>query len=150
MIRLETSRRTGIRNNQGFEISAFNRNWSESLPKDFPYAIRRTGMSALYNCHGLTFACRRTRIEDSAEIQRILSDDAWTEIDIRNTLPGDIVVYFSEDGDANHSGLVVEIEPSLGLPRIISKWGHAGEFIHRLSDCPQMYGPIQKFYRCRL
>jgi hypothetical protein len=150
IIRLETSKRTGIRNSQGSEISDFNRNWNAEIQKRHPHVTARTDMSALYNCHGLTFACRRTRVDDTRDILRILQDDSWVEVHVRDVLPGDIVVYFSEEGEANHSGIVISCEPDLHLPIICSKWNVAGEYIHNLSDCPDIYGPDKKFYRCRL
>jgi hypothetical protein len=151
MIRLETSKKTGIDNDQDSEISTFQRNWSAEIPKLHPNAKPRTGMSSVYNCHGLTFASRRTGVLDPAGLRRILKDDQWEEVkDVRDVLPGDIVVYFSDEGDANHSGIVVACEGDLYLPIVCSKWGHAGEYLHQLSDCPSLYGPVKKFYRCRL
>lgn len=150
MIRLETSKRTGIDNLQFFEISDFERNWAAEIPKLYRVQ-QRTDMSPLYNCHGLTFACRRTRVTDTGGIARILSDDKWAEIEMRDLLPGDIVVYYSDEGEANHSGIVVSRDEALGIPTICSKWGSAGEFIHLLTEYPRtLYGPHQKFYRCRL
>lgn len=149
-IRLETSKRSGIRNFQGCEISEFHRNWNEEIKKTYPRVTPRTDMSALYNCHGLTFACRRTRIEETNDVLRILLDDHWAEVDLQDVLPGDIVVYFSEEGEANHSGLVVTYDQDSKLPMICSKWNLGGEYIHAISDCPDIYGPVKKFYRCRL
>jgi hypothetical protein len=148
-IRLETSKRTGITNHQDHEISAFNLNWNKSIGRRHPNARRRTSQSALYNCHGFTFASRRTRIETSREIQTILADDAYQEVLLADVLPGDVVIYYSERGDPNHSGIVVETG---GLvPWVCSKWGTAGEFVHALQDCPRdLYGPMHRFYRCRL
>ena len=149
-IRLETSRRTGIENYQSLDISQFERNWNAEIPKLHPRITARTGMSALYNCHGLTFASRRTRISDTAEVRRILEDDRWEEVELRDVLAGDVVVYFGKEGEANHSGIIVDIDKDLKLPLVCSKWGSGGEYIHQLSDCPSMYGPISKFYRCQL
>jgi hypothetical protein len=149
IIRVETSKRTGIDNIQEFELSAFERNWSAEIPKKYPRAVQRTQPSPLYNCHGLTFASRRTRIIESYSLSQIIGDDKWAEIDIREVLAGDIVIYFSADGDANHSGVVVGIA-DLGVPKVFSKWGSAGEYIHLLNDCPPLYGPQTRFYRCHL
>ena len=149
-IRLETSKGRGIDNWQGREISSFHLNWSRELPKHFPYATRRTEPSPFYNCHGLVFGCRRTSIEKRAAINLILNDDNYVEIPMTEVLPGDIVIYYSEQGDPNHSGVVLEYKAPLVLPIIFSKWGNAGEHIHALRDCPTMYGPICKFYRCKL
>ena len=150
MIRLETSKRTGIDNHQDRQVSAFDVNWARDIPKLHSRAVPRTGVSASYNCHGLTFASRRTHIIDWGEIQKILRDDNYKEVELKDVKPGDIVVYL-RDGDANHSGMVVEHTPNLTvLPMVCSKWGAAGEFIHGLMDCPAAYGPDYKFYRCYL
>jgi len=86
---------------------------------------------------------------DTNSVRLILADDKWQEIEIGDLLPGDIVIYFSEEGDANHSGLVVQCTE--GRPIIVcSKWGNGGEFLHRIDDCHRLYGPIKKFYRCQL
>lgn len=149
MIRLETSKRTGIDNLQLFEVAQFERNWAKDIERQFPRVTQRTDVSPLYNCHGLTFASHRTRITESEGIDLILADDCWTEItDMQKLLPGDIVVYFSEEGDPNHSGLVVACGDL--VPTICSKWGSAGEYIHLLNDCFSIYGPIKRFFRCRL
>ncbi len=149
MIRLETSKRNGIDNTQSFDISAFERNWSAEIPKKYPKAKQRTEMSALYNCHGLTFASRRTRITEHRSIERILTDDNWDQIGLKEILPGDVVIYYSEEGDRNHSGIILECN-ELGIPTICSKWGNAGEYIHLLTDHPPFYGPNKRFYRFRL
>lgn len=149
MIRLETSKRTGINNNQLYEIPPHERLKDLLVRRRHRNAIPRTDMSPLYNCHGLTFACHRTRVMDSQEVHRILQDDKWTEVTYGELLPGDIVVYFGDDGDANHSGIVMQRD-ELSVPVICSKWGFSGEFIHKLNDVPNLYGPVSKFYRCRL
>lgn len=149
MIRLETSKRSGIDNIQLFDLSAFERNWAAEIPRRYKVE-QRTGTSAVYNCHGLTFACRRTRITNTESIERILSDDNWVEIEMRDVRAGDIVVYYSEEGEANHSGIIVACN-DLGIPTIYSKWGSAGEYIHLVTEYPhQLYGPNKKFYRCQL
>jgi hypothetical protein len=149
-IRLETSTHRGIENWQGTEISTYNLNWAKEIPKEFSQAKPRTNPSPLYNCHGMTFACRRTSIVKSSSLQDILDDDKYDEIPSREVLPGDIVIYYSQQGDPNHSGIVVENNPPLYVPIICSKWGNAGEFIHSLSHCPKLYGPHHKFFRCKL
>jgi hypothetical protein len=149
MIRLETSKRTGIDNFQLGEVSVYERNWTKEISKRFPNVTQRTDMSSVYNCHGLTFASRRTRIIDPRGIQHILDDDKWIELEMEKALPGDIVIYYSDEGEPNHSGIVLEIN-SLGVPIICSKWGSAGEYTHLLTDIWSCYGPQKKFYRCRL
>lgn len=145
-IRLETSKRTGITNYQGAEISAYNLNWDKDIANTYPRAQRRTGPSATYNCHGFTFASRRTRVERNANVRTILADDAYSEVPLADVLPGDVVIYFSDAGDLNHSGIVVEAGGALVVPIVCSKWGNGGEFVHALRDCPTLYGPNYKFY----
>ena len=150
MIRLETSKRTGIPNKQVGEISPVEMNINKTIPRRFPNIVQRTEMSPLYNCHGLTFASRRTRLTDGPSVRRILSDDEWKEVEVSDLLAGDIVIYYSEDGDPNHSGIFAYFD-ALKVPVICSKWGTAGEFVHQLNDIPgEVYGPTTKFYRCQL
>lgn len=63
-------------------------------------------------------------------------------------MPGDIVIYISNDGDIEHSGIVVEISPEgiVRNPRVLSKWGTAHEVIHRIADCPYVGSRIE-YYR---
>jgi len=96
----------------------------------------------------MTFAARRTQIVSPVEIQKILADDSYREVKQRDARPGDIVLYCHENGDANHSGLVVRNDAEDVMPTICSKWGKSGEFIHGLYDVPALYGPGVKFYRC--
>src|SRR5439155_16518618 len=121
----ETSKRRGIENHQDREFSSFDRNWARLLPKMHPNAILRTNPCALYNCHGLVFASRRTKIIATNQIKAILEDDRYEEVEMRDVKPGDIVIYSSEIGDANHSGVVVEYRPAYAAPIICSTWGNA-------------------------
>ena len=99
--------------------------------------------SETYNCHGMVFASRRTAIP---HIEKILRREAH-EIDKRHVLPGDIIVYFSETGDAEHSGVVVELPKGFGIGvRVLSKWGSWREVLHWQYDCPYEKANT-KFYR---
>ena len=107
---------------------------------DFPRAIRRTlDPSYGYNCHGLTFAARRTQVWSSSEVNHILREDDYRPVSIRQALPGDIAVYFSNDtGEIEHSGLVVKSSQGptdlLG-PLVVSKWGPCQEFKIGRASC---------------
>jgi len=149
-IRLETSKRRGVVNFQDTEIPEKDLRWFRELSKKHPNAIQRTNPSGIFNCHGLTFASRRSKILDFPNILKILEDDNWREIDMKNTLAGDIVIYFDNEGDANHSGIVVQYSQQIFVPLICSKWGQGAEYIHKVSDVPSSYGPITKYYRCHL
>jgi len=100
--------------------------------------------SRKYNCHGLTFAARRTWIEEPTEIKKIIEDDEYVEVRREQVLPGDVVVYYV-GGDAEHSGIVVGRDDFAG-PLVLSKWGTLHEVIHFVPECPYDAGNVV-FYR---
>ena len=110
-----------------------------------PTALHRdVGPSAMYNCHGLTFAARRTGINDSAQVQRILLHDGYTLLQLtQEPMPGDIAIY-REDGDITHSGIVMFVRSN--SPWILGKWGDCHEVVHEVRDCPYGVGSIT-YYR---
>ena len=61
----------------------YDRNWSAELPQDHPEAQVFPGQSPTYNCHGLTFTSRRTKITDPEAIANIIADDRYDQIDRR-------------------------------------------------------------------
>jgi cytochrome P450 len=100
----------------------------EDHKRNFPNAVHRpVGPSRKYNCHGLTFASRRTWIWKPAEVAKILADDEYVRVELADVLPGDIVLYV-QNGDIEHSGIVMSLGP---VPMILSKWGPAHEVVHR-------------------
>jgi hypothetical protein len=118
---------------------------STAFQRQYPSGVHRpTDPSRKYNCHGLTFASRRTWIWKSLEIEKILKDDDYEVVELRDVMPGDIVVY-SQNGDPEHSGIVVSNYP---VPTILSKWGAAHEVVHRVTDCPYNAGQIA-YYRIK-
>ena len=148
MIGVETSKQTRIRTEQGAGLTNLDRGIDREFDDKFKNARRRTEVSALYNCHGMTFASRRTRIVRAIDVRRILDDDNYQVVTGANILPGDIVLYLSASGDVNHSGVVVEC-PLGSPPWVFGKWGNGGEFIHEVRDCPALYGPEIEYRRCR-
>jgi hypothetical protein len=150
-IRLQTAQGSEIENGPYDGISLLDIQLVESLAT--ANRTPRTGASLKYNCHGLTFASRRTGIFEPSLISLILSEDGYLELpDADAVLPGDLVIYYSDDGDPSHSGIVLERKQSPGLydPWVLSKFGKGPEFIHRLWDVPPIYGRNPIFYRCRL
>src|SRR2546430_14604689 len=89
-----------------------------------PPSKLRTDPNPRYNCHGLTFASRRTCVLDENEISRILQEDGYEPVGREAVLPGDIAVYYSNNGSSiDHSGIVVSApEGPGGVPMICSKW----------------------------
>lgn len=114
--------------------------------------VHRTNRPCLkYNCHGLTFAARRTAIEDSSEIQKILTEDDYDQVPLSVVQPGDIAIYRSaldDGGEIFHSGIVVRYDRGSGLitvPWILSKWGYAHEVVHPVNVGPYI-GTVE-YYR---
>jgi hypothetical protein len=154
-INIETSKSNKINNSQvGLAPSPLlNKTLSDLKSKNVgSFVDRTTHPSGTYNCHGMTFANRRTGIYESSEIYKILTDDNYRQVSIDDTLPGDIALYFDESGDITHSGIVVkEIEAGgyLKIPFIISKMGMLHEVKHSAFICPYDSRNI-KYYRCML
>jgi hypothetical protein len=118
---------------------------------DHQSAIRRTVVPSYgYNCHGLTFAARRTQVWLTTEVQHILREDGYDPVSISDALPGDIAVYYSRDEpiEIEHSAIVVERAKKNDLrgPLVVSKWGRCEEYIHYYRDCPYPNVTV-KFFR---
>lgn len=94
-----------------------------------------------YNCHGLSFANRRTNVRPETSpnplsVQDLLNADGYR---LRSTppIPGDLVVYRSARGEITHTGIVSRIENNGGISQVmvLSKWGGLGECEHAVRGC---------------
>lgn len=146
-IALQTRKGTDIENCQPEAFSSFCLNQAADFPREYPLMKLRSAADAVFNCHGLTFASRRTCIEEPLEVRKILHEDCYKPVDLKAVEPGDIIIYVAEDGDIEHSGIVVSkpSDNSFGVPEIWSKWGGFGEVLHFAN-----YGPYRgqwQFYR---
>jgi hypothetical protein len=113
----------------------------ESLKRKYRNCLHRpVGPTGKFNCHGLTFASRRTAIDGSV-VEKILREDEYREVQLQDVKTGDIVVY-RNGADVPHSGLVVRGFPDIW---ILSKWGAAHEVVHGVDDCD--YVGHKTFYR---
>jgi len=133
----------------GVTDDAFQK-WLNEFETDWVPAgcrLRKPGLLR-YNCHGLTFANRRSWISELSEIPKILHDDGYTQVRDEDVLPGDIVVYYSGRGRAEHSGIVVGRDGAQGvrIPIVLSKWAWACEVIHGVGQCPYA-SPDTRYYR---
>lgn len=115
----------------------------EILKKKYPRCVPRTHVPTFaYNCHGLTFASRRTQIWSSADIAHIIQEDGYRKIEDKDILAGDVIVYQSQDtGEIEHSGIVIEKAKSLSGPLILSKWGVCHEVTPLLNLVIKMNSP---------
>jgi len=102
--------------------------------------------SPVYNCHGLTFASRRTAVGfKDQHLLTTLKDDGYTEVAEGKAQCGDVIFYLDGDGNIEHSGIVVQVL-DFGDYRVWSKWGYGPEMDHRLAACPYE-AQYRKFYR---
>ena len=110
-------------------------------------AVRVGEPCPVYNCHGLTFASRRTQVDGTStmSILQILAEDGYTEVPEPLAKFGDVIVYYDSDGHAEHSGIVVS-RPDASVIQVWSKWGRGYEMIHPAGSC--LWGAfLKKFYR---
>ena len=150
-IALETANGHQIPNAQLQEISQFERNQFRDLERKYGAEVTlRSVPTPRYNCHGMTFATRRTGIFETSAIRNILSDDSYEEIEPDDVLPGDVILYVGDDGDVEHSGIVVSIpkKPLLSIPLVCSKWGKYAEFLHRANFGPYNFANA-RYYRVK-
>lgn len=123
-----------------------------AIKEHFTTIPRTTTPCIKYNCHGLTFAARRTAIDDTSEVQKILHHDGYVLIKQCDALPGDVAIWRASaalGGEIIHSGIVVEVgqgnDRKLFVPRVVSKWGGMHEAIHRVTEGP--YRGTIEYYR---
>ena len=144
---MQTREGRWVFNSQIQEISAFEESYLPLFKRDYPDAEFRTGPNPVYNCHGLTFAARRTGIHETSNLLVILDDDRYAEVTLDHVLPGDVILYFSADGDIEHSGVVISNDPgNFKVPKVLSKWGKYFEALHPFNRCPYDF-QIVKYYR---
>lgn len=109
--------------------------------KRYPRADLRRLPTGIYNCHGMTFAARRTQIPDPEVVPAILEDDGYARVSPGSVREGDVAVYY--DGrEVAHTGVVLQVEADERLlghgraARVMSKWGSAGEYVHYAHESP--------------
>lgn len=140
-----------IDNYQVTEFSLFEKNQFKEYTFGNYLGVKfKTAPSPIYNCHGMSFACRRTNIDKSTEIRKIITEDGYIEMALKDTLPGDIVLYInSQDGDIIHSATVtnvIVVENNIPTIFVVSKWGKYREAVHNLYTSPYK-NCIFEFYR---
>jgi len=145
-LKLQTRLGNDIVNCQGIMKNPITKQQIEDLKNRYHPISIRTCPSSIYNCHGLTFAARRTWIAENDEIYKILHEDDYQQIQEGDILPSDSVVYFDNDSFVIHSGIVVDKNKVFNVPIICSKWGHFFEAIHLLGSCPYQADNV-KYYR---
>lgn len=143
---IQTRKGNNIPNVQEYDLPLYYLNQAEEISKKYkgPFVKFVNNPSAIYNCHGLVFGARRSSVSDSNEVMKIINEDDYEKVEQQDVRIGDIIIYFSNDGDAEHSGLIIGRKE--GLPIVLSKWGMGKEAVHIFSQCPYNPHNIQ-FYR---
>jgi hypothetical protein len=154
---IQTRMGSSVGNANDGEATPFLRAQLRELDKRYPSpsAIPRTDIITSYNCHGLTFGSRRSRIDDDRDIQKILREDKYAPVDRSQVQPGDVILYVLPNGFIEHSGIIVmagytphhDHKPSNPEDHflVLSKWGQGKEMLHREWMCP--YSGRHEFWR---
>lgn len=146
-ITIQTRKGKDIKNTVYDKISPYIQNIISKYKDKYPKIKYRSKETGNYNCFGMVFASRRCFIIDN--INNILKDDDYKEVNITKVLPGDIVLYFS-NYDIIHCGIVIDTpsEKNFWNPLVISKWYCFSEVIHNMNDCPYSNSTTErKYYR---
>jgi hypothetical protein len=112
-------------------------------------SLLRSNPNPRYNCHGLTFGSRRTAILEDSEVTHILQQDGYRVIPLSAVLPGDIAIYYAEDGTIDHSAVVVSKPDAIThIPFVYGKWGVIGpEVFHLATEGPDYAISDIRYYR---
>ncbi len=104
-------------------------------PRAYPRTTQPTG---IYNCHGFVFAASRTGIDSGRDVRMIIEADGYVSVTPAKALPGDIVLYIAEDGDVEHSAILItpEHKSLTNQAQVVSKWGPFTEWVHDVNMCP--------------
>jgi hypothetical protein len=147
-IRLDTRRRRHIPNEQRLEQAPHRMAAAVELQTGLFREIEPLSATAVYNCAGLVFGCRRTWI-DIEDITLPLADDGFEPAnDPLEWKVGDVGIYRDEEGRLAHVGLVHEIRRNIEdaefVVMVVSAWGQDGEYLHRADHIPVLLGRLSE------
>lgn len=147
---LQTSKKRSVVNFQNLNntYTLLEQHEHQKLVEKHPFVQIRTNKSKLYNCHGLTFAGKRTAVEKETQVNEFITDDLYGVVNRQDVLAGDIILYY-DGNEIIHSGVVVEKPNEMKACKVLSKWGDAMEAVHMELDCPYQTTKIE-FRRCQL
>ena len=148
-ITLQTSYKTPINNHQSTVLLKANESLYRQLEEKFNSKFL-CSPNPIYNCHGMTFASRRTGIYKDADILKILEDEYVHIKSIFEVRTGDIIIYFSSnESEILHSGVVTYVVKNDSFPeiKILSKARQCGEIMHKPDEVPDDIKGIIKYYR---
>lgn len=149
-IRTHSSADTPIINSQSKILLFSEVNYANSFEADFDSKFQGNA-DPYYNCHGLTFACKRTGIYQNSEIWKIINEEYRPIKSEGELLVGDVILYLSSDEqEILHSGIVVRAnyDPIPDI-KIYSKILKGREIIHHPRKCTYytQFNATIKYYR---
>jgi hypothetical protein len=151
-IALDTCSKKHIRNERPKELPPTMMRAALDIDREInPNACLRSA-SSTYNCMGMVFASRRTCI-DITELEFILKEDNYRKLaGVQEAEVGDVVVY-CKNGIPEHVGIISSLDINVANAsrevKVLSKWGHHGEYIHLIQDVPSQYGSPTMFWTDR-
>jgi hypothetical protein len=147
IITTHSSDNVAIKNQQNHLLLEQELNITNSLESRFGNSKYQGSPSACYNCHGLTFASKRTGIYEDQEIWKIIQAEYVEVKSENNVIIGDVILYFygNDNNLISHSGIVVEANTISGI-RVYSKVAKGKEIVHHPRNCPYNLGSY-RYYR---
>jgi len=150
-IRLQTRKGTDINNYQlhNIDITQYEVQMAKLSQQYLGIILRPNTITGMYNCHGMTFASRRTGINTIS--MQLITEDDFIQIADNEVLPGDVVLYINDLGEIEHTGFITSVDlpnRSKFTTMVLSKWGDGSEVIHAIFNCPYAKDNIQ-FVRCK-
>ena len=150
-IRLETREGNRIPNEQKPQRDSTSMADAEEYSKSNGAESTRS-LSSVYNCFGMVFASRRTRVFPDS-IEMILTDDGYTKLSsVESVIQGDLVLYTKDD---EYSHVAVVVTPQFGeggvgkRPLVMSQWGADGEYLHLWDHVNPSLGEPTEFWTDR-
>ncbi len=131
-IGMQTVRKWEIPNARGFPKSPIQMRSAYEMHKKDHLSLEIRSLRSEYNCVGLVFGSRRSRI-DISHVMRIFEEDGYQQIPFDGAERGDVVLY--EDAkEPAHVGLLWNRHPVSNEWHVLSAWGADGEYFHHLRD----------------
>ncbi len=154
-LKIQTRRRWEIPNEYRMEqhprqLTSAREHWERLRPN-----VQFRSISAIYNCVGMVVTHRRAWAFPE-DLRKILDDDGFRRLNgFAEAFIGDLVIYQADGPEITHVGIVqqknvVHDSRNPGDPlKVLSKWGAYGEYIHDMSDVPEVFGRPTEFWTDR-
>ena len=138
-IRLDTRLGTSVANAQSCSPDSRTESIFNHIVSKHSQWVKRKKSCGTYNCFGHVWASRRTCIYESGEINKILSEDGYRNIDENVATRGDVALYLTEDNKTIwHAGIIEPrqmVNTNVTVLWVLSKLNDImGEVFHQIND----------------